>query len=114
LRILFLPTVPTDQHALNYKKEEEAILRVTATRQGALLFTAQLGSCEELDELLQQVKPHIVHLSGHGAERDGVGRFRFEDDARHTDERTTGNLPSLVAACDVPCAFLNGCQTSKG
>jgi hypothetical protein len=31
LRILFLAAAPTDQHALDYEKEEEAILRATAT-----------------------------------------------------------------------------------
>src|SRR5205085_6601093 len=90
------------------------ILRATATLQGARLFTAELGSYEELDLLLRQVKPHIVHLSGHGAvDRHGVGRFCFEDDAGHTEERTARELAGLFAVHDVPCVFLNGCQTSQ-
>jgi tetratricopeptide (TPR) repeat protein len=114
LRILFLAAAPTDQDALDYEKEEEAILRATATLQGARLFTAELGSYDELDALLRQVRPHIVHLSGHGAVGpDGVGRFCFEDEAGHSDQRTAAELARLFGAHDVPCVFLNGCQTSQ-
>jgi hypothetical protein len=112
LRILFLAAAPTNQPALDYEKEEEAILH--ATLQGALLFTAELGAYEELDELLRQVKPHLVHLSGHGAVgRDGVGRFCFEDDGGHTDARSAADLAQLFRERHVPCVFLNGCQTSQ-
>jgi tetratricopeptide (TPR) repeat protein len=114
LRILFLAAAPTDQHALDYEKEEEAILRATATLKGARLFTAELGSFEELQALLQQVRPHVVHLSGHGAvDRDGVGHFCFEDDAGHTDARPAADLARLFVNHDVPCVFLNGCQTAQ-
>jgi hypothetical protein len=112
LRILFLAAAPTDQKALDYEKEEEAILRATATLQGASLFTAELGSYQKLDDLLQRVKPHIVHLSAHGAIRKGVGKFCFEDDAGHTDARTAEKLARLFAQRNVPCVFLNACQTS--
>jgi tetratricopeptide (TPR) repeat protein len=114
LRILFLAAAPTDQPPLYYEKEEEAILRATATLQGARLFTAELGTYEELDGLLQQVKPHIVHLSGHGAlDDDGVGRFCFEDEAGRSRRCTAEELARLLCARNVPCVFLNSCQTSQ-
>ena len=114
LRILFLAAAPTDQPALDYEKEEEAILRATATLQGARLFTAELGTYEELAALLRQVKPHIVHLSGHGTvDHEGVGRFCFEDDAGRTDARPAGDLARLLGGHDVPCVFLNACETSQ-
>jgi hypothetical protein len=113
LRILFLAAAPTDQPALDHEKEEEAILRATITLQGALLFTAELGTYAELDELMLRIKPHIVHLSGHGVLRHGVGRFCFEDDAGLADERDAGELARLFVERDVPCVFLNACQTSQ-
>ena len=113
LRILFLAAVPTDQPALDYEKEEEAILRATATLQGARLFTAELGTYEELDELLQRVKPHIVHLSGHGSLEKGVRRFCFESEAGRADRRAAAELAELFARRNVPCVFLNACETSQ-
>jgi tetratricopeptide (TPR) repeat protein len=60
------------------------------------------------------VKPHIVHLSGHGTVGlDGVGRFCFEDEAGNTDAHAAADLARLFGAHDVPCVFLNGCQTSQ-
>jgi tetratricopeptide (TPR) repeat protein len=113
MRILFLAAAPLDQHALDYEKEEEAILRATATLQGAQLFTAELGSFEELVALVQRVRPHVVHLSGHGAVDRGVGRFCFEDDTGQSDARAAEELARVLKDHDVPCVFLNGCQTSQ-
>ena len=111
---MFLAAAPRDQFALDYEKEEEAILRATVALKGAQLFTAELGTYEELDGLMQRVKPHIVHLSGHGiVERDGVGRFCFEDEAGMADPRDAKELARLFEQRRVPCVFLNGCQTSQ-
>jgi CHAT domain-containing protein len=114
LRIVFLAAAPQDQVALDYEKEEEAILRATVKLQGAQLFTAELGTFEELDDLLQRVKPHIVHLSGHGiVGNDGVGHFCFEDEAGMADLRDAQALARLFEKRHVPCVFLNGCQTAQ-
>jgi tetratricopeptide (TPR) repeat protein len=114
LRIVFLAAAPQGQVALDYEKEEEAILRATVKLKGAQLFTAELGTCEELDELLRRVKPHIVHLSGHGVVgSDGVGRFVFEDEAGMADPRDAKHLAALFEKRHVPCVFLNGCQTAQ-
>jgi hypothetical protein len=96
LRIVFLAAAPQDQVPLDYEKEEEAILRATVALKGAQLFTAELGTYDELDDLLQQVKPHVVHLSGHGiVGSDGIGRFCFEDDAGQADRRDADDLAQL-------------------
>jgi tetratricopeptide (TPR) repeat protein len=114
LRIVFLAAAPQDQVPLDYEKEEEAILRATVALKGAQLFTAELGTYDELDDLLQQVKPHVVHLSGHGiGGSDGVGRFCFEDDAGQADQRDAKALAQLFEKRHVPFVFLNGCQTAQ-
>ena len=76
LRIVFLAAAPQGQVPLDYEKEEEAILRATVKLKGAQLFTAELGPMRSSTTSMRRVKPHIVHLSGHGiVASDGVGRF---------------------------------------
>jgi hypothetical protein len=74
LRILFTACAPTDLAGLDYEKEEEAILRI-ADKLGSRvhLEIAEAGTFEELRELIAEHRPHIVHLSGHGSVRDGIG-----------------------------------------
>jgi hypothetical protein len=108
LRIVFLAAAPSDERALDYEKEEEAILRATVKLKGAQLFTAELDTFEELDDLLQRVRPHVVHLSGHGiVGSDGVGRCCFEDEAGRADLRDANHLARLFEKRHVPCVFLN-------
>ncbi|HEY1379180.1 MAG TPA: CHAT domain-containing protein, partial [Gemmataceae bacterium] len=115
LRILFLAAAPEDQHALDYEKEEDAILKATATLRGVVLHTADLGTFDELADLVKQVRPHVVHLSGHGRlGDDGAGVFCFEDDAGRTDARTARDLAERVFhGSTVQCVFLNGCETAQ-
>jgi hypothetical protein len=114
LRIVFLAAAPQGQVALDYEKEEEAILRATVKLKGTQLFTAELGTFEELDELLQRSKPHVAHLSGHGiVDSNGIGRFCFEDEAGNADPRDAKDLARLFEKRHVPFVFLNGCQTAQ-
>ncbi|HEX8203149.1 MAG TPA: hypothetical protein VF590_21920 [Isosphaeraceae bacterium] len=80
LRILFLAAAPIDQVALDYEREEDAMLRATAPlRDEVVLHFAETGSFAELAELVAECRPHVVHLSGHGrVDRDGRGTFAFE------------------------------------
>jgi hypothetical protein len=87
LRLLFMACSPSDQLTLDYEKEEEALFRAVHG-QDVAFDSCDLGTFEELKEKVNEFKPHIVHLTGHGAVRDGQGRFAFE--------KEDGNAPTSV------------------
>ena len=117
------PSSPADpvhglrtQHAglpvLDYEREEEAILRI-ADRLGGKIFLdiAEAGTFDELRDLISEVRPHVVHLSGHGALADGVGRFCFEDERGRLDARDGPEMAEcLFAGSGVRLVFVSGCQ----
>ncbi len=115
LRILFTACAPVDQKGLDYEKEEEAILQIVHKLGDKVhLEIAEAGSFEELRELITEYQPHIVHLSGHGLVKDGVGTFAFEDERGHTDSRDAREMAAqLFAGQGVRLVFMNGCQTAQ-
>jgi hypothetical protein len=116
LRILFLAAAPTDQPQLDYEREEDAMLRATARlKDDVVVHFSETGSFEELAELVAQLRPHIVHLSGHGrVNRDGSGTFAFEDERGRTDSKDAEEIVATVfRGSPVRCVFFNGCQTSQ-
>jgi hypothetical protein len=115
LRILFTACAPTDIKGLDYEKEEEAMLRI-ADRLGEKIHLdiAEAGSFDELHDLVSELKPHVVHLSGHGVLRDGIGRFCFEDQRGHADERQGPDMAQqLFAGRGVRLVFVSGCQSAQ-
>jgi tetratricopeptide (TPR) repeat protein len=115
LRIAFLAAAPTDQDQLDYEREEDAMLGATARLPGVAVQFAELGSFEELADLVAECRPHVVHLSGHGRmAADGQGTFAFEDERGRTDSHTAAEIVSRIfRGSSVQCVFFNGCQTSQ-
>jgi hypothetical protein len=113
-RLLFVAAAPEDQSQLDYEREQEALLRATAELHGAVIHVADMGSFAELKELVRQVRPHVVHLSGHGKLRAGHGSFCFEDEEGRSDPRLVGELVrDVFRGSGVRCVFLNACETSQ-
>jgi tetratricopeptide (TPR) repeat protein len=115
LRVLFAACAPIDQPGLDYEKEEEAILRI-AHRLGAAVHLefAEAGTFDELRDLISEYRPHVVHLSGHGSVRDGVGSFAFENERGLCDSRDAREMAAqLFAGRGVRLVFVNGCQTAQ-
>ncbi|HEY6329374.1 MAG TPA: CHAT domain-containing protein [Blastocatellia bacterium] len=77
-RVLFMACAPLDLAQLDFDKEEEYLVRAVAGP-NVHFYAADLGSFEELGRLIAEFDPHIVHLSGHGAVKEGLGYFAFED-----------------------------------
>ena len=116
LRVLFVAAAPIDQPLLDYEREEDAMLRATARLQNVVVHFAEAGSFDELKQLAAECRPHVVHLSGHGAVGpDGQGVFAFEDERGLADDRSADVIVSDVfrGPHGVRCVFLNGCQTSR-
>jgi tetratricopeptide (TPR) repeat protein len=115
LRIAFLAAAPIDQAQLDYEREEDAMLSATARLPGVAVQFAELGSFEELADLVAECRPHVVHLSGHGRmAAEGQATFAFEDERGQTDSRAAAEIVSQVfRGSSVQCVFFNGCQTSQ-
>jgi hypothetical protein len=114
LRVLFMAWAPTDAPELDYDREEEFLLD-TIARIGprAVYDSGDLGTYEELQQKINEFDPHIVHLSGHGAVLDGVGKFAFESEEGTSDLRPSDEIGQLFAGSNVQCAFISGCQTAQ-
>jgi tetratricopeptide (TPR) repeat protein len=112
LRLLFMACSPSDQPTLDYEKEEEALFRAIYG-QDVAFDSCDLGTFEELKEKVSEFKPHIVHLTGHGAVRDGQGRFAFEKEDGTTDLVPSEELRRFLAGSGVQCVFVSGCQSGK-
>ncbi len=144
LRILFVACSPKDEAELDYEREERALLQAVGRAGGKVMVdTGDLGTFRELQELIAEYDPHIVHLTGHatlgrkcpkchrlndaGATRcsgrscesslDGapaLGYFAFEDDEGNADLRSSVELrQQLFAGTGVQCAFISSCQAGK-
>ena len=112
LRLLFMACAPTDQPTLDYEKEEEALFRAIYG-QDVAFDSCDQGTFEELKEKVSEFKPHIVHLTGHGAIRDGQGRFAFEKEDGTADLVPSEELRRFLAGSGVQCVFVSGCQSGK-
>lgn len=115
LRVLFLAAAPTDQALLDFEKEEDLLLRAAGADPEVSLCFAESGSFAELEELVDRVRPQVVHLSGHGdVTADGRGVFAFEDEDGRTDLRTAEEIVAGIGrGSGVRCLVLNGCKTSQ-
>jgi len=115
LRILFCACAPTDLRGLDYEKEEEAILRIADKLGGKIhLDIAESGSFDELHDLVSELKPHAVHLSGHGNLANGAGHFAFENERGRADDRDGREMAErLFAGRGVRLVFVSGCQSAQ-
>jgi hypothetical protein len=112
LRLLFMASSPTDQPTLDYEKEEEALFRAVYG-QDVAFDSCDLGTFKELKEKMSEFKPHVVHLTGHGAVIDGKGRFAFEKEDVTADLVPSAELRRFLAGSGVQCVFVSGCQSGK-
>ena len=100
---------------LDYEKEEETILRIADRLGGKVhLDIAESGTFDELGDLVSSLKPHVVHLSGHGVMQDGVGHFAFEDERGREDAHDGREMAErLFAGSGVHLVFVSGCQSAQ-
>lgn len=115
LRLLFTACAPSDQPNLDFEKEEETILRIADQLGDKLhLDIAEAGSFDDLVTLISQRKPHVVHLSGHGRVKEGLGYFAFENERGQLDEREGREMAArLFADSGVRLVFVSGCQSAQ-
>jgi hypothetical protein len=114
LKVLYMVSAPTDQVELDFEREEELLLSALGRAGRRVVFdSGDLGSFEELGERINEFRPHIVHLTGHGVTREETAYFAFEDESGNTDQRPASELGQLFAGSGVACAFLSACQAGR-
>jgi CHAT domain-containing protein len=116
LRIVFLASAPLDLPQLDFEREEDAMLRATSRLgEDVVVYILDTGTFEELGDLVARIRPHIVHLSGHGSvDTSGRGAFAFEDERGYTDARDAADLATQIfRGSSVRCVVLNACETSQ-
>lgn len=65
LRLLFAASAPKGEASLDYEREEEYLNRAISGLDVAF-DSGDMGTIDELRMKIDQFKPHVVHLSGHG------------------------------------------------
>jgi hypothetical protein len=109
LRVLYMVAAPRDQAELDFEREEELLLRAFGRAGQRVVFVSgDLGSFEELRDLIGDFRPHIVHLAGHGVTRAAQAYFAIEDERGASDERPAAELSHLFVGSGVQCGFLAG------
>lgn len=89
LRVLFCACAPTDLSAFDFEQEDEAIVRIGHQMGGMVhIDLIETGSFEEICQRVAELKPHIVHLSGHCVLKGRMGHFVFEDERGLSDVRS--------------------------
>ena len=119
LRILVVIAAPDDQRPLDTEEEIRLIQESLdeAVRAGRVqvdyLDDATLPA---IGDALRQLKPHILHYTGHGTydQAKGASFLALEDDDGCTKPAAIADLkPYLVDDPDLRLALLSGCQTAR-
>ena len=112
-RLLFVAADPLDSTRLRLGKEMREIrqrLALSPGRDRFALHERMSVRPADLTEALLDVKPHVVHFSGHGTPE---GELCFEDEAGWTHLVGPAAIGALFKrfAGTVRCAVLNACYT---
>ena len=111
LRILFLAANPTSSDHLNLTREARQIEeRIDAGKRRLEFVTHWAVRRSDLQRLLLEVKPHVLHFSGHGSMRS---QLLLEDDDGNpvpVEKEALVNLIGIIPG-NLRLVVLNACDT---
>lgn len=113
LRIIFMACAPIDQAPLDDVLEENAMIETMTLLDEVPFNYGNSGTFEELENLIEDFQPHIVHLTGHGSIKDVEGSFAFEDDNGRSDFRLSSEINRILSRNGTQCVFINICQEDE-
>jgi hypothetical protein len=115
IRILFLSANPSNTGTpplslINEYKEISKELQLSPERESFESIQAHAVSLSELQSLLLQHEPHIVHFSGHGTE---TGELVFESPEGLIECASESAITNLLKILQdgIKCVFLNACYS---
>jgi hypothetical protein len=114
ITVLFLASSPEDQQPLRLDKETREIqkqLRATEFRDSIWFEWRLARQLTDLIQDLNEVKPHILHFSGHGSRAE----LAFEDAEGRTTLLDNDQLERLldVGGARIRLVVFNSCDSSK-
>lgn len=113
VKMLVLLAAPRDQPELDIDREEEGI-RHALKDIPAELTVLRHATIEKLHDTLLDIEPQILHFSGHGVLKDGLGALALENpETGNTDALTARQVRGLVSRMGITMAVLNACETAK-
>lgn len=103
IRALFMALVPTDQPDFDFEREEAALMEALPDNGAAArLGSSDYGTFSDLQQKLNQFRPHVVHLMGRILQgEDGTEFLGFEGDGGGTDCRSGDDLYRIFAGSGV-------------
>lgn len=113
ISILFLAADPFDGSRLRLGEEQKEIeekLQLAGLRSRFRLYTRTAVRPEDLSQKLLDVRPNIVHFSGHGSAN---GEIWLEDKTGQSHPVAPDDLAALfkLVADEVDCVILNACYS---
>ncbi|MCX6677285.1 MAG: tetratricopeptide repeat protein [Methanothrix sp.] len=105
LRVLFLAAEPLD-----YEEEEQSILGASEGLDMALAI-CESGTWEELLDLAESFRPHLVHLAGQGKVSGGSAAFSMPGQAGRADLRSAEDLAAALKDCGLVGVILSSRQS---
>ena len=114
-KVLFVAATPLGTTPLRIDEEIRAItarLRATEYRDSLVLTSAWAARVDDLLQLLNEHKPHIVHFSGHGADD---GRIMLVDEHGSPKRVPTRAMRALFSALrdNIRLVVLNACYSTS-
>ena len=114
IKILFLAANPLDTVRLSIDEEVRAIQQ-TLRQADYRIFDVQLGPAvriEDLQALLLQHRPDILHFSGHGTETSALIFHNAQGNSVQVRGATLGQLFQILKD-NLRCVVLNACYTAE-
>lgn len=114
ITVLFIGSSPEDQDGLRIDKEVREIqqkVRLADHRDSLRFEYAVAAQPADLLQRLNEVKPDIVHFSGHS----GAAGLAMEDNDGFTRVLTTGELATLLSVSSrrIRLAVFNSCESAE-
>ena len=115
-KILVLAASPTDQARLNLEKEVKEIdlaLRLGKHREQFILEQRWGVSRDDLQDILLNLEPDIVHFCGHGAKEHGLVLQNDQQQTQMASTTALAELFELITTYSKPisCIVLNACYS---
>jgi hypothetical protein len=113
VKMVVVLAAPRDQPELDIDREEDGIRRALKDIP-ANLTVLRHATIEKLHDTLLDIEPQILHFSGHGVLKDGLGALALENpETRNTDALTAKQVRGLVNRLGITMTVLNACETAK-
>ncbi len=114
ITVLFAAASPTDLATLSTEREMREVRQALDLSPGRDRFTLELRPAlraHDFARALLQLKPRVVHFSGHGT--SGAGELCFEDDAGCSVAASPEGLRGIFSGLGsvVECVVLNACYS---